>query len=226
MPPASRRPSPSDRPRSNRFRKRCKRVTHHQARQGCGHIIKSGRISGWPFARFEAAWAAGWVGRHRDNQRPGFSVCRMCVESGIAVSLCLIVVVVRREVCMIDTYLTRPPFLFGCSGARPQWSSNNLKCVPRAREPGAGLRASIFAHICSSLARGSGFFPPPYFQRRYGGDPVNEPDTRVLISQRTAVSSGPRLRAAGEFMSSSGAQAEAGSPGRQPCRPWTEGERV
>lgn len=38
-------------------------------------------------------------------------------ESGIAVPLCLIVLVVRREVCMIDTYLTRPPFLFRCSGA-------------------------------------------------------------------------------------------------------------
>lgn len=31
--------------------------------------------------------------------------------------LCLIVVVVRRQVCMIDTYLMRPPILFGCSGA-------------------------------------------------------------------------------------------------------------
>lgn len=47
---------------------------------GVRHIIKSGRIAGWPFARFEAAWAAGWVGRHRDNQsmagvQPLWDVC-------------------------------------------------------------------------------------------------------------------------------------------------------
>lgn len=62
------------------------------------------------------------------------------------------------------------------------------------------------------MGKGLGLFSPPYFQWRYGSDPVSKPDTCVPISQRAAVLSGPRTRAADEPISSSGAQTEAGSP--------------